>query len=403
VAPNPPPAGLLSDGAIAAVAAKKELIVSNFSKSCLRGAAYNVRIAKDGIVTPDGELYLPSHLPDGRKFSGPIILHPGETAELSSFETFHLPDLIAGNISIKTELASKGLLLLSGLLIDPGYGISAEQFEREKQHDGRLHFYIANLGTAPVALIPQDTHFATVQFLRVNGEIHEDRKAPAQRTAEEWAQRPAMSLGFISDLLELKEQHKKMRQESARTAEMTKNLIVLGYFLLAATILGLTLNNLLSIGADDDLVDKVATAVPDQWEGKALIAALAFAVAFTAYSVALAFRGKPEHPANGTSGASFYQQEARHELRLKRWSKLALFAGWPFVAVATGIVWVVHEYDYGAEPWLAPTGIAFVLAMCVWLTTRFLWRPITDKAVRERAAGLKSTAEPRRRGARRRR
>lgn len=389
--------GLLSDGEIAELSAKHELISSHFEVPCLRGAAYNVRIAADGVVTPSGELFLPSHLEGGRSVPGPIILNPGETAELSSYETFHLPDNVAGNISIKTELAARGLLLLSGLMIDPGYGVSIKEFEKSKKamdFDGRLHFFIANVGSEPVSLFPEVMHFASVQFFWVAGPVHAKRKRVGHRTAADWKERPSRSLGFISDLRKLKVEHDQMRRESAKTAEATKNLIVVGFFLIAATILGLTLNNLLSIGSDADLVKDIANAVPDEWEGKALIAALAFAVAWIAHSVALFFRTKPAPLSDGHSVADHFREEALTQLKLKRWRRMAWRAGLPLVPVATALVALFYYVDWTVgEAWAAPSLIAGVLVgYGAWVVKQ--WKPIREAEIRTLVFKLRGEQPP---------
>src|SRR4051812_28002144 len=99
--------GLLSDGEIRHFAEHHKMI-REFEPKQLRPAAYDLRVATDGLVTPEGETYKPAFLPDGRRYDGGIALMPGDTAEFSSREQFDMPPNVAGNISIKTDLARRG-------------------------------------------------------------------------------------------------------------------------------------------------------------------------------------------------------------------------------------------------------------------------------------------------------
>src|ERR1700689_3758380 len=112
--------GVLSDAALLKKLEHGEVIAEGTWKASSVGpASYDVTIATDGLIMPDGSEIPPKSrtLPPPR-----IVLPSGDTALFSTAELFCLPHHIAGNITIKNRLARMGPTLLSGMLIDPGFG-----------------------------------------------------------------------------------------------------------------------------------------------------------------------------------------------------------------------------------------------------------------------------------------
>jgi deoxycytidine triphosphate deaminase len=92
----------------------------------VRGAAYDLRVADDFLVVPskdgpNGKGY--RKYKKGEKRDTFIVLEPGDVAFISSYEKIHMPWTLAGNIGIKFGLARNGVLILTGLIVDPGYGM----------------------------------------------------------------------------------------------------------------------------------------------------------------------------------------------------------------------------------------------------------------------------------------
>lgn len=380
-----PPGGLLSRLEIRRRCEKGELM-TEWSCKMLRPAGYNVRIANDGLVTPEGKIFVPVNLGGQHTYDRVLWLAPGQEAELSSREKFDLPHDIAGNITIRTELSGQGLLLLSGLLIDPGYGPS-EDDDGKPLSDGRLHFFVANIGPDPIPLTPGETPIAAVQFFRVVG--GQDPKAPTEEKTPAVARwedpRPTSRLGFLANLKDLQDEHAELVADVQRTRDLTQNLLVFGYFLLAATVLGLTLNVLLSVGSDATLVAQVSRAVPDSVSGKALMAAALVTSAWLVSSVArFVLSGRtPPIPTDD----KFWYLRARQDLVVDRRRRRAAIL---FVAglLAFCIAWAAIKLSFADEELLwAALGTA--LGCAVLYADGKLVAPVDAHAVRERTQALR--------------
>ena len=75
---------------------------------------------------------------------------------------------IAGNIGLKFSLAAQGLLVLTGMALDPGYG---RQLDDNgvwiAMADQCLHFVLANVGPKPVVLTPGRERIAFLQLFEI--------------------------------------------------------------------------------------------------------------------------------------------------------------------------------------------------------------------------------------------
>jgi methyl-accepting chemotaxis protein len=231
-----------------------------------------------------------------------------------------------------------------------------------------------------------------VQFFQVVGGEDPDGledKAPAVARWDD--PRPTSRLGFIANLKDLQEEHAKLGAEVERTRQLTLNLLVLGYFLLAATILGLTLNNLLSIGSDPSLVDRVSKAVPDSASDKLLLAAALVTVAWLVRSIVVFILGGPTPPI--PEGDRFYYLRARQDLVVnrRRWRAAIMFVAG---LLAFGIAWLAIEQDFAHEELLWAL-LATALGCGAIIADWKLVKPIDAHAVRERTDLLKELNDER--------
>lgn len=226
--------GVLSDRAIEDLVHSSELgkliVRETFSDGSLQGASYNPRIADNGLITPGGEK-IPPDSDDQRPVK--VVLHSGDAAMFSTVERFVMPPDVAGNITIKNGQATEGLMLLSGLLIDPGYG-------SDKKNDGdkpgrRLYLHVANIGKEPIVVKPGD-QIARIQFLSVYGGLGHTRKIEASG----WNAQEQPSLGFLTELKDLKE-----KVES--TSSQVQYVVMLGYVVLGVTLIGVVVATVLAI------------------------------------------------------------------------------------------------------------------------------------------------------------
>lgn len=140
---------------------------------CVRGAAYDLRIAADYLVLPDGSRFWPgAPEPINRAYRAAFELKPGEVAFVSSAECLWMPWDLAGNIAPKFRLALDGLLVMGGMLVDPGYGRLRRKGEHwvPRNEGERLHFQLANVGASSLEIVPEETTIAAIQFLELKGD-----------------------------------------------------------------------------------------------------------------------------------------------------------------------------------------------------------------------------------------
>lgn len=139
-----------------------------WDKRNLRAAGYDLRLARELLITPNeqGDKFIQYRRCQYR--ANRVILHPGEVAFVSSVESLRMPWDVVGTLGAKFSLASQGVLMLTGLSVDPGYGmIHAGNRDQQGKDDRRLHFLLANVGAKIVELTPGSERIATVQFTTV--------------------------------------------------------------------------------------------------------------------------------------------------------------------------------------------------------------------------------------------
>lgn len=268
--------GVLSDGAIQEEVDADRLIVEGFQADSLRPASYDLTVACDGLIDPDEKEIEPG----GKRRQKRVILQPGDAAMFSTHEKFCMPKAVAGNISIKNRPATEGLMLLSGGLIDPCFGYDEKL---AKQTGARLYLHVANIGRETIEIRPGIERIARVQFLRVcGGELARD---PID--AAEWKDQKKLSLGFLSELKELKD-------SSEGNRDLIRYVVVGVAFVLLMTMLSVSLAVILSLSSDSKLAAAAKAAVPQSTSGKWLWAALVFAVSVLAFGsvVALLLQAK---------------------------------------------------------------------------------------------------------------
>jgi deoxycytidine triphosphate deaminase len=230
-----PIGGVLSDGAIVDFVADDVLIVKDtFNERSLQPASYDLTISENGLITPGGEKFPPA---PGEKGPKRVILYSGDTALFSTKELFRMPCHVSGNVTIKNRLAAEGLTLLSGMIVDPGYGLD----ERADDEQGcRLFLHVANTGKDPIILGPGTERIARVQFLPLSGRKWDKRpKIKASR----WEEQQQASLGFLADL-------KVLKDKVERTDTRSGQIVLFGFVVLAVALIGACFSSILSIAAD---------------------------------------------------------------------------------------------------------------------------------------------------------
>ncbi|MGC1166685.1 MAG: hypothetical protein WA862_11320 [Solirubrobacterales bacterium] len=207
----------------------------SWAGDCFRGAAYDLRIASDWLITPKGTRYWKAAEPGYEECLAPFSLEAGEVAFVSSVEELCMPHDLAGNIAPRFRRALEGILVMGGMLVDPGY-------------EGRLHFQLANIGDKAFEVVPGKTSVAAIQFLPVEGELGAGESIPQSdellnRLFHRDAKDPLPPLAFFSDVGDLKkgvaatkENLDDQRIKLDATKRSTDQLLVFGVFLVSITL-----------------------------------------------------------------------------------------------------------------------------------------------------------------------
>jgi deoxycytidine triphosphate deaminase len=241
--------GLMGRQAILARVARGEIFDAKmFCEANLRGAAYDLRMASDMLVTPDGHRYGPRE-----KCPESIVLRPGETAFVTTMEHVHLPWDVAANIAPKYHFARRGLLVFSGVIVDPGYGMAldAASCQWRPRSGERLHFLITNLSCEDQALRPAKDPIAALQFFQVESVPIRNRKeiegAVARwATFEDTNASPIRSLGFFTGTA-ARQELKDLGMVVETINLTTDRVVVFGLYVLSAALLGIVATALVAI------------------------------------------------------------------------------------------------------------------------------------------------------------
>jgi len=125
-------------------AIEEDLItMSEFLEDCLQPASYNFRLGDEAITSGRREKENPSR-------RGLFTIPAGDFALVKTFERVKLSASVAGHIGLRSHYAKKGLGILAGPQIDPGFG-------------GYLVVGLTNLSPRDIS-IPYKEEFCTVEF-----------------------------------------------------------------------------------------------------------------------------------------------------------------------------------------------------------------------------------------------
>lgn len=238
----------------------------------LRNAAYDVRVADDFLIVPDHDY------PKGRKYKKgehrkkPIILQPGEVAFLSTRERVCIPWDVCANIGIKFGYARQGILVLTGLLVDPGFGLrQSADGKWEAKPDERIHFLVANVGSNTVVINPGRDKIISMQFFQIDepavktyvpsGEDMETEFFGDKSTAEP-------GLAFFRHMTTAMTEIEGIRGRLDAVERGTQQLVYFGVFLLSTTVLAAAISYSLASLSSDPLTKRlqmIAQVLPSHW------------------------------------------------------------------------------------------------------------------------------------------
>ncbi len=119
------------------------MTISDFSEDALQPASYNFRLGDEAIASSRKEKENPSH-------KGLFTIPAGDFALVKTLERVSLSPRMAGHVGLRSHYAKKGLDILAGPQIDPGF-------------NGYLVVGLTNLSPRDIT-IPYKEEFCTVEF-----------------------------------------------------------------------------------------------------------------------------------------------------------------------------------------------------------------------------------------------
>ncbi len=163
------------------------LRIDNFSDSYLQPASYDARLGEDAITSSSREKINPAH-------KGLLTIPAGDFALVTTHERFEMPTDIAGHIGLRSHYSKKGLALLSGPQIDPGFR-------------GVLVVGLSNLSPRDIT-IPYKQKFCTIEFYKLaeaatvpySGE-YQNQTGISPQDLENLVEAPGMTFGQVIKLL----------------------------------------------------------------------------------------------------------------------------------------------------------------------------------------------------------
>lgn len=194
---------LMTDGAIRKAVENGELAIKNFEERSLQPASYDMRLGEETITSSRREKYNPAE-------KGLLTIAPGDFALVTTHERVSLSTKIAGHIGLRSLYAKKGIVMLSGPQIDPGF-------------KGVLVVGLSNLSPRDV-VIPYKAPFCTVEFFELEepatkaytGE-YQDQTEISPSDIQNLVEAQGMTFGQVITALQQLSQDVKSLSDSVKT------------------------------------------------------------------------------------------------------------------------------------------------------------------------------------------
>ncbi len=137
---------LITDGEIIEALKSHEFGIEPYDANRQQPCSYDARAGGQALVSRD---YVLINLSTANS----VTLHAGDFALIMTYESFRLPLNIAAHIGMKSSWARRGLILLAGMQIDPGF-------------EGHLRLGLYNCGGRAVTVDYLDP-ICTIEFHRL--------------------------------------------------------------------------------------------------------------------------------------------------------------------------------------------------------------------------------------------
>lgn len=137
---------MMTDSEIRAARDAGDLVIEDFYEPSLQPSSYDARVGDRALLGgTEAEIDV------ARK--GSVTIHPGEFILIVTRERFKLATTVAGHLGIRSYYSRKGLVVLAGLQIDPGF-------------EG--HLVIGGYNASPRRLtLDYEAPFLTIEFHRL--------------------------------------------------------------------------------------------------------------------------------------------------------------------------------------------------------------------------------------------
>ena len=180
----------------------------SIAEANIRSATYDLTLARDLLVVPEGEGGEAHVYRRGEYCPNVIELARGATALVSSRELAQFDWTIWGSLGARSSLAVQGLLIQTGLGVDPGYGLQYDDTLNAwipESPPQRLYFVVTNVGPGSYYLRPEIDTIARIQLVECNEPV-DKRYVPPPEVAGRFDQASAdtQPLTFFSYVMTVK-------------------------------------------------------------------------------------------------------------------------------------------------------------------------------------------------------
>lgn len=215
---------LLTDAQIRRARESGQLVIENFSEGSLQGASYDMRLGEEAISSTSREKVNPAA-------KGLLTIPAGDFALVATHERLQLTNRMAGHIGLRSHYARKGLVLLSGPQVDPGFR-------------GVLVIGLHNVSPSDV-VIPYKEPFCTVEFYELNEDASEpysgkyqDQRGISGEDLETLVEAQGMTFGQVIKTLNALAADVKALAESVNTLKWLIPILVAAGFTMTSIVVG---------------------------------------------------------------------------------------------------------------------------------------------------------------------
>ena len=241
----------------------------------VRYVGYDITVADDFLILPKQTLNSKHKYKKGEKHNGKITIKTGETIFVSSNEKVQIPWDLYGNIGTKFFLQANGIILYTGLMIEPGFGLNFDENSKKwnPEDDERFHFFLFNGGDKDFTISPKKDRIATVQFFNIQ-EIEESERKTKSGHGNEFIEDmfndannfingitffgsiESQVSNFNSNLSNKDKEILELKTTIASLEKGTSQIIMFGVYLVAVTILGISLQAIIASIQKIELIGK---------------------------------------------------------------------------------------------------------------------------------------------------